>query len=183
MLDRAVEVFWAHGYDATSMSDLRRAMGIGRQSLYDTFGDKKQVFSEALQRYRRWQAEGLAEALPPGSGLQAVREHLRGAVLSVTSQSPRRGCMLIRTCTQVAPADPELGEYAHGGMQALEQAYVGALKQARAEGDLRPDVDVEVAARSLASQAAGLGVLAQGGADVDDLLPIVDCAIDGLRAR
>ena len=53
VLDRAIEVFWAHGYEATSIQELVDSMGINRGSLYDTFGDKHRLFLEALDRYEQ----------------------------------------------------------------------------------------------------------------------------------
>src|SRR5438034_6461380 len=52
-LERAVEVFWTHGYEATSVSDLTRAMGINPPSLYAAFGDKEQLFMAAVDRYQQ----------------------------------------------------------------------------------------------------------------------------------
>jgi len=52
-LETAMEVFWTRGYEATTMGDLRKAIGIGRQSLYDTFGDKEQLFAAALDQHLR----------------------------------------------------------------------------------------------------------------------------------
>ena len=62
-LDRAVEVFWTRGYEATSLCDLLEHMEIGRQSLYDTFGDKHGLFLAALERYRRAMSQSLLGAL------------------------------------------------------------------------------------------------------------------------
>jgi TetR/AcrR family transcriptional regulator, transcriptional repressor for nem operon len=51
-VERAMSVFWSKGYAATSTDDLLQAMQIGRQSMYDTFGDKRRLYVEALERYQ-----------------------------------------------------------------------------------------------------------------------------------
>lgn len=58
VLDRAAELFWTQGYEATSISDLEERLGVGRQSLYDTFGDKRRLFLRAIERYTEWIGTG-----------------------------------------------------------------------------------------------------------------------------
>src|SRR3954462_13807901 len=91
-LRRAMTVFWEHGYEATSTDDLLRAMGIGRQSMYDAFGDKHRLYLEALQLYETAAGAALVERITTApSPWAAIRDH----VLAVAEGSPRdraRGC-------------------------------------------------------------------------------------------
>ena len=92
-LDRAMHVFWDKGYEATSLSDLLDAMGIARQSLYDTFGDKHALFLEALDRYethRLGQLQSCLETAP--SVTRAFRDMFEGLV-DESESVKRRGCM------------------------------------------------------------------------------------------
>src|SRR5260370_39772383 len=78
-VQHAMSVFWEQGYEVTSTDDLLRAMGIGRQSMYNTFGDKQRLYIEALQRYQAQYGARLGERLRassapragPGAGLRA----------------------------------------------------------------------------------------------------------------
>ena len=53
VLDKALDVFWKKGYSATSIQDLVDSMGINRASIYDTWGDKHNLYVESLKRYRQ----------------------------------------------------------------------------------------------------------------------------------
>src|SRR5260370_22128135 len=75
-LERATGVFWAKGYASTSTDDLLTAMGIGRQSLYNAFQDKRALYLETLERYQRTTTAGhlqrLNSAASPIAGDQAL---------------------------------------------------------------------------------------------------------------
>src|ERR1700761_2243502 len=80
-LDRAIGVFWANGFAATSTEDLTAAMGIGRQSLYNAFGDKRRLYLEALGAYQARSVGGhLARLNGPVSPLEGVRDLLLGLI-------------------------------------------------------------------------------------------------------
>src|SRR5690349_24968801 len=91
VLDQAVQLFWERGYEATSMADLEAHLGLGRQSLYNTFGDKQALFLKALERYRNdVGGEALARLNAPGAGLDAIRSVFHWVVESLTAPGPRR---------------------------------------------------------------------------------------------
>jgi TetR/AcrR family transcriptional repressor of nem operon len=78
-LDKAMDLFWSQGYEATRVAQLCAHMGVGRQSLYNTFGDKESLFTEALTRYKQLRLEPMITGLRgPGSGLENVRRLLEG---------------------------------------------------------------------------------------------------------
>src|SRR4051812_18827446 len=99
---RALDLFWAKGYAATSLDDLTAAMGIGRGSLYNAFGDKHALFLEALDRYRAdrlGQLRRVLEAAP--SARAGVAAALRGTVGALWSEAPRRGCLLANSAAEL----------------------------------------------------------------------------------
>ena len=79
VLDRATELFWTKGYEETSMRDLEEGLGVGRQSLYSTFGDKRDLFLAALDRYSSLQQERIEPLLAPDAGLAAIRAYFARA--------------------------------------------------------------------------------------------------------
>ena len=90
----AMETFWERGYAATSVNDLLAEMGLNRGSLYDTFGDKKQLFLAALDKYQAQRAHELREMLDrPGSAKSAIVEFIHMAAECATSEEGRRGCL------------------------------------------------------------------------------------------
>jgi AcrR family transcriptional regulator len=94
VLERAMEVFWEVGYEAAGLSRLLSAMGIGRQSMYDTFGDKRSLFLEALSHYVSTELAPIRRQLQAdGSGLDniyAVMEMWRASLGPGSLAAPRR---------------------------------------------------------------------------------------------
>src|SRR5919106_1334524 len=94
-LHRAMEVFWSRGYEAASVGDLVKHMGINRQSLYDTFGDKHALYLAALDRYPEVEGRKMFELLErPGSVKRALRNLFEGVVACALGEGERRGCFV-----------------------------------------------------------------------------------------
>src|ERR1700686_5063468 len=107
-LAAAMRVFWAKGYDATSTDDLRHAIGIGRQSLYDTFGGKRTLYLEALRRYQDDSVAARIKSLrAAGSPLSAIQKFLV-AVARETPTERALGCMGVRATCDFGTSDPEV---------------------------------------------------------------------------
>src|SRR5882724_1656867 len=99
VLDQAVELFQQRGYEGTSLADLEAHLGLGRQSLYNTFGDKKTLFRKALERYQRNVTDDGAGALldAPGAGLEAIHAFFRASIKTLTAPGKRRACLVVNT--------------------------------------------------------------------------------------
>src|SRR5215211_1091932 len=98
VLDQAVQLFWERGYEGTSLAELEAHLGLGRQSLYNTFGDKQTLFLKALERYRRIMSEEvLAPLNAPDASLDAIRAFFKASVESLTAPGPRRACLVANT--------------------------------------------------------------------------------------
>jgi AcrR family transcriptional regulator len=182
-LRRAVEVFWDRGYEAASTEELLAAMGIGRQSMYNAFGDKRRLYIEALQHY---QAETGAEMFERLSSAPSPLTALAGVLLEVarqTTEERRRGCMAVNAATEFGQADQEIGAIVSGGVNLCHVAYERLLAEAKRTGEARPDLDERAAARFLHSTLVGMRVQARSGASPETLHDIATVAIDGLRAR
>ena len=99
-LDRAMRLFWAKGYEASSISDLLGVMGLNRASLYDTFGDKRALFLAALERYvREVNRANLAILQSDGPAADALRGYF-STLVALSSDEGRLGCMLANTAVE-----------------------------------------------------------------------------------
>lgn len=179
-LQRALGVFWMKGYAATSMSDLQRALGIGRQSLYNTFGGKHELFTEALELYLRRNREMVDRLLIPEQGLDAI-----GAYLTATAENmgtyPRKACFLFNTSVELGPHDAETRTRLEGGLDGMKRGFAGCLAHARQAGDLATATDDARLAVFLTAQVGGMAALARVGAPVDDLRAVASAAMDAIR--
>lgn len=182
-LHRAAEVFWDRGYEAASTDELLTAMGIGRQSMYNAFGDKRRLYLEALQHY---QAEYGAEMFERLRAAASPLAALSGILLAVARQSAderRRGCMAVNAATEFGQGDQEVGVIVNAGVNLCHAAYERLLAEAKRTGEVRQDLDERAAARFLHSTLVGLRVSARSGATPEMLHDIATVAVDGLRAR
>jgi TetR/AcrR family transcriptional repressor of nem operon len=180
-LRRAADVFWDHGFEGTSTEDLLRAMGIGRQSMYNAFGDKRRLYLEALQHY---QAESGAELFERLRAASSPLSALTGVLLAVARQSAEdrnRGCMAVNAATEFGEADPEVGAVVNSGVMLCHAAFERVLAEAKRRGEVRADLDERAAARFLHAALVGLRVSARSGAAPEVLHDIATVAIDGLR--
>ena len=167
-LDRALEVFWARGYEGATLPELTRAMGINRPSLYAAFGNKEQLFRKALDRYQTGPMSFLTEALQadrPGCG--------GGNFLGVRQDAarPRQSARVL--VVSGALACGEEAETVRRELAQLRQAAVTALRErferAVQDGDLPAGTDFATLARYTATVLNGLAVQAASGATEKEL--------------
>ena len=177
VLDRALEVFWDRGYDGTSMADLVDALGVGRQSLYDTFGDKRALYLLALDRYRAernatpWH---LLDELPLRPGLRA----LFAAVIDWLVDNPEgRTCMMVCAAAERAPHDPEVAARFATSTRQVEHRFIARFKRAQADGEIGAQHDPIALARYFTNTLNGLAVTAKGVHDRAHLLQIADVTL------
>jgi AcrR family transcriptional regulator len=176
-LDRALKVFWRRGYEGTSLSDLTKAVGVNRPSLYAAFGDKEALFRKALDRYLNGPAAYTREALEEPTARAVVDRLLRGAVDLNTSPRNPGGCLTVQgalACGETADSiRRELVACRAAGEVALRRRFERALS----EGDLPGDMDPADLARYVATIVYGIAVLAAGGASRSQLQRVVEMVL------
>lgn len=165
-LERAMELFWVRGYEATSVQELLDRMGIGRGSFYDTFGDKHALFLAALDRYEEVRSSWIVERLDdPGSVRGSVEDVFGRTVERLSGEVGRRGCLLANTAVELAPHDPEVEEKIRRYLQRTEDAFHRALVRARASGEIGDRHDPRSLARFFVNSLQGLRVMAKVGSN------------------
>lgn len=174
-LDRAMNVFWAKGYEGASLQDLLKAMGIARGSLYKAFKDKHAIYLAALDRYDRTVVQAAVDLLTDrraGDGLRRIRRFLEAAHDAVALRNDRRGCFLCNAAVDRAPADPDTRAKVIAMIKRQERAIGVALKESRRAARWPARRRAEVALL-IANAYMGLRVLAKSGYPADDLAAIV----------
>ena len=176
-LDRALQVFWRKGYEGTSLTDLTKAMGINRPSLYAAFGDKEALFRKVLDRYAEGPAAYAMEALKEPTALAVVERLLRESADLAGDRSRPPGCLLVQgglACgTEAESIQRELTARRNAGEAALRQR----LERARKEGDLPSDAKPADLARYLMTVLRGLAVESAGGATRAELRKVAEIAL------
>ncbi len=173
VLDAALHAFWRKGYEATTLSDLLEATGLARQSLYNTFGDKRALFLASLQRYADVGIGKLSGALEGGS----VR-----AAIALGCADRDQGCFLVNAATELLPRDAEVGRLVASTLARQERALAEALRRGVREGELHLAPNrIEQTARFLVGALQGLRVMVKAmpeSAALRDVVAVTLRAID-----
>jgi TetR/AcrR family transcriptional regulator, transcriptional repressor for nem operon len=155
-------VFWQQGYEATSVDDLLKATGLARQSLYNTFGDKKELFITALEHYRKQQGSRMLELLTNAPSVKVGFARLFQHVIEESLGDKRcKGCLMVNTATELAPHDPTIRALVDAAEAHKEEVFTKALERAQATGELKPHHDPKALAQFLYNAILGLRVRAR----------------------
>src|SRR5260370_15829395 len=180
-LHKAMEVFWSRGYEAASIQDLVKHMGINRQSLYDTFGDKHALYLQALDRYREVESRKVFELMErPGSVKKSVRQLYEGVVKKALGDGQRRGCFMGNAMSELAGRCKETAARTCSNMAAAEGAFYHALLRGKKEGELKGLRDPRAVARFLNSSLQGLVLMAKTNQDRKTLEDVVKITLSVL---
>jgi len=181
-LEKAMRLFWAKGYEGTSVGDLTGTLGISRPSLYAAFGDKQSLFRAALERYAGGPAGYVATALGQPTAREVAGQLLRGAAdLQAGSRNPG-GCLTVNgaiaTGSEAEPVRQALNEHREATVALLRRRF----EQAKAQHDLPKACDPGALARFLAAVVYGMAVLASGGASRKELEQVIRTAMEAWPA-
>jgi AcrR family transcriptional regulator len=176
-LEQAMLVFWEHGYEGASLSQLEAAMGITRTSMYAAFGNKEQLFRKALERYDAGPASYADRAMEQPTAREVATAFLAGAVTATTRPGGPAGCLGV----QGALATGDAGRAAHDALIAWREdggvRLRRRLQRALDEGDLPSDADPGQLARYVMTVAFGIAVQAAGGTPRAELQEVADVAL------
>src|SRR5215475_4376335 len=125
-LEKALEIFWQHGYQRVGLTKLLAGMGIARQSLYDTFGSKRQLFIRTIEHYRSTRlAAALALLERDGSAVQNVKDVVH-FFEDLALDKRARGCLVANSLVELGPHDREIRALLAETLGLLENGIVKA---------------------------------------------------------
>ncbi|MBB2206025.1 TetR/AcrR family transcriptional regulator [Gluconacetobacter takamatsuzukensis] len=177
VLDAAIGVFRQHGFEGSSASMLVEAMGIGRQSLYNSFGDKWQLYRAAIEHYAAGEIAAHLAALKTGPrAIDGI-----ACFLDRVAASAQDMCLGVSSICEFGTTRPDLSAIHDRCGKILNAALIERVRQAREEGDLLPDTDADDTVAFLVSTLAGLRVSARAGADRKTRAAIARAAMRGIR--
>lgn len=177
VLQKALGVFWKKGYAGSSLSDLTKTMGINAPSLYDTYGDKRQLFLTALQTYMRSQHDWMRGATSEQKPVREIIRMLLTALLDDTLSDPeRRGCFMVNTVTEMANQDPQVFKLAAENEAQIHVILAELIRKGQEAGEISSEKDPEVLATFLFVNFMGIRVVAATNSDkklLDDTLDFI----------
>jgi TetR/AcrR family transcriptional regulator, transcriptional repressor for nem operon len=180
-LQKAVGIFSDHGYEGTSTEALIGAMGVSRQSLYDTFGDKWHLYLECLQRYT---ADSIGEQLRAlnsvSSPLEGIEAHLNHAVAAALAD-PVPKCLGISAICEFGRSNPEVTMVSEMASRMMVSALDRRIDEAKAVGQVPKDVTSADASAFIMAMLTGIKVAARAGASAERLKGIARMALRSLQ--
>lgn len=170
-LKQAMRLFWEKGYEATSMQELVDTLGINRFSLYNTFGDKRKLFLEAMERYRKSVLRSLVEPLlAPDASLAAIHRYLDNLSAGLITPSGDCGCFFQNAVAECGPQDEDIRRQVEATFARLEQLLEQALQRAQDSGELKRLQDPRQGARFIVTHIQGIILLRKATRDSDRVL-------------
>lgn len=181
-LTRAMQTFWAHGYEATSMQDLVTATGVNRASIYATYGDKRALFLTALRKYdgeirRRMLAE-LAESKTPAEAIAAVFDKFIG---QTSVPQGNWGCFLVNTALELAAHDGEIAELVNAAHDEIEAFFLAMIRKGQQAGAFAADRDAKPLAHQALASLLGMLVMIRSRPKEEFLTAIRDGVLKSLN--
>jgi len=173
----ALRVFWRHGYEGASLTELTGAMGITKPSLYAAFGNKEALFRKALDLYEREKLSYMKTALEAPTSRGVAERLLRGALEMQTSSCDPKGCLGVISTVACGPEAESIKADVIARRASSEAALVARFERAKAEGDLPESIDPAALARYLTAIMQGLTVQAGAGACCGDLTKLVETSL------
>lgn len=172
-LDRAMHVFWRHGYEGSSVAELTAAMQITAPSMYSAFGTKEQLFDAAVKHYNSGVGRWMADAFDEGGSIHhLVEQLLLGAARHYTDPSTPGGCLVISSATCVTEANHAVAERLRDQRNANIDLLATRLKAARDNGELAPTADPRTIADLVGVTIQGMSQRARDGASTEQLTAV-----------
>lgn len=174
VLNKAMNLFWLKGYNATSMQDLVDGLGISRSSLYDTYGDKHSLFIKALETYQSTNSVKICNIINNAkSGRQAIEHMLAFIAGNLLSDQSHKGCFLVNAEVEVAPHDEQVSRMVCQNDQQIEEIFYDIIKKGQQSGEISNKQDARALARFTFNTVKGMRVTAKSTQDktvFDDII-------------
>ena len=180
-LYKAMKAFWARGYEATSVQDLVDSMGINRGSLYDTFGDKHQLFLAALDQYTKKSLSRGNALKQEGNALEILTEYLYAFMYRTLEDPEKRGCFITNTTVERSSYDAECAKVVGDYYGQVEDDLASLIARGQREGDITDDRSASELAVFCLGVMQGVRVMGKCRPEEKTLRPMVDVALSAIK--
>jgi TetR/AcrR family transcriptional repressor of nem operon len=174
-MQEAMEAFWERGYAATSVNDLLEEMGLNRGSLYGTFGDKKQLFLAALEKYDEQRVQDLHRLLDqPGPATNSLRALLQFVADDCIAPTGKRGCLAAKAAMELAPHDKDVAAWLKKLHRRNVRLIAAVVQRGQEAGEISRKVNPDAVARFVLNNMAGMRLLGTTSPSPSELREVVD---------
>jgi TetR/AcrR family transcriptional regulator, transcriptional repressor for nem operon len=176
-LAAAMNIFWLHGYENTSLEMLMREMGIARQSLYDTFGDKRALYLKAMAFYRQQTNSSLLKLLESAPTAKDGFTRILLGLVAESREQHARGCLLLSANMERAVDDEEIARFLVENQEEVESIFAAALRRAQVTGELASEQSPRVLAKFFVVTIQGMRAMARLKSDRQALRQVAKVAL------
>lgn len=178
VLSKAMNLFWKQGYAATSVQDLVSHLGINRASLYDTFGDKEQLFKKSFELYRKSNIEGLIQFFQSRPNVKkGFSELFDMAIQEAVLDKDSKGCFVVNTTTELIPNDESLLKILENNKRDFEKLFYEYLKKGQESGQLKTNQDLKSLASLFYTLYNGIRVVSKVSPNRKELSDSINVAL------
>jgi TetR/AcrR family transcriptional repressor of nem operon len=179
-LSAATGAFWRNGYEKTSLDDLMAAMHVGRQSLYDTFGDKRELYLSALEAYRDSTQAALRRLFASGQPLRECFAALLFGIANESRADQERGCLLLSANLERNLDDKKIATLVKTNQAQVEALFEEALRRAQQVGEIAADKDARALAKFFLASIQGMRATARASSNRAGLEQVARVALSTL---
>jgi AcrR family transcriptional regulator len=179
-LGRALDLFRKDGFAATSLDDLSAATGMNRPSLYGAFGDKRELYIKAYQRYRADAAAAMIDIFRDELPIRKRLQRIFAVALDIylSGDGGPRGCFTVMTSASEAVADPDIRAMVLEGFCELDKAFAACFRLAKQKREMPASADPQVLAQLASATIHTIAIRARARVPRKELEAIVKGAID-----
>ncbi len=181
VIEKAKEVFWKKGYEATSMQDLVDAMGLNRSSIYNSFGGKMELYRESIRTYQKETNAYLRDALVTGDPMEALETLFENAIQSIVMDKDNKGCFNMNCRMEMAERDDHLKDWLRGTEEHNLDLFAGIIRSGQEKGVINKLQSADQYARYVMSGYQGLRISGILNKDQAQLQAIASTVLSPLR--
>lgn len=168
----ALHLFWQHGYEETSLSDLTHAMDINRSSFYRAFEGKEQLFQACVKAYMEEVLKFIPAALAQANVRDAIEELLMSSVHLMTEHAPPRGCLIVQGILNCSPQNQKIADYLKQKRVQIENLIRKRLQQAQVKQEIKGGQSPADITKTIFTAYCGLSVQAASGTSQKELINV-----------
>jgi len=162
----AMHLFWRKGFESTSLQDLLDTMKLSKSSLYQTYGNKHELFQQCINHYRKTMVSEMKQGLEQAKNGRLFIETVFYSIADETClENGAIGCLVMNSATEFANTDKEISGLIAKATKEFTSVFITAIKQAQAQGDITKDKDPKSLANFLLSSMSGLKTMVKAGAN------------------
>lgn len=181
VLEKAMNVFWVHGYEATSVRLLEKEMGINQFSIYSSFQNKKNLFVESIRNYGEYVKKHRFQVLlQKDAGLAELEQFLQNSVQKVNQKDNSRGCLVVNTAAEIGNKDEDIAIEINRYYDFIREMLKNVLLNAVSKGEVSPNTDAEKQANFFLGVMQGLSV-AKKTLNENQLIDFITVAINQIK--